>query len=866
MKQLSKLLCSFDSHFPEISDDHKNNYATVDSLGSKIAPVAAVCLYSFTYYNLLLLSWLNVTTLVWKKTGNNPDPSLLRGYATVEPLSISKLNDFIIAAPQEIEFVRTGRVTGIKMDKDWCYVSFSRYQMEMSIADDMDEGLFVAFDGEMKKLHNMRAYEAGHLMAGEGVNLEETQPPPFIADIVGKTYSFQVRKIDELTSKVDQLLKNNKGHVFSIEQATAGQIQNQNQRQSQSNRQAVPATGNSQPDELKGLGMSNMFTELNAKYDTLTIHIRKIDVQLAQTVESVKMQQGTLPGKIDKNPRTEHCNAIEQPFAETVLGAEENTQQSGSSGETGPREPAETLPVRVYVPMVPNPIPSKHLMDPISTEQLAGFRKMVRRFPQKISIEHAWEIRPLHMFFKNCRESQEEIKALFTEAMTPSLKVLLKVDDPKKFIFRCSIAGVEFKETLCDSGSSVNLVSKAIVDELGIVDVEPSRLEIVPKKELCKKGEIKEVLDGDPHTDTKKLSGNVKLNEKVQKKRVKADPMMTLIPRLCDEKSIECMTSRHTRRNAQGELVTLTNQELARLERSNRQQSRLTDTTMGDHANQDDLTAAMAHMQQQMQQLQQTIQAQEQAAQQQQEHQAQTKEESDCSKKGNSSDTRKIDGLTTKVDQLLKNNQGHVFSMEQATAEQIQNQNQRQSQSNRQAVPATENNQPDELKGLGMMMQQLLQGQQVQAKALNQVTTEIDTRIGNMFTKLNAKYDTLAIHIRKIDVQLAQTVESVKRQQWTLPGKIDKNPRTEHLVSGEQLEIVPKKELCKKGEIKEVLDGDPHTDTKKLSGNVKLNEKVQKKRVKADPMMTLIPRLCDEKSIEYEVKCKGTLNLSLNSE
>ena len=78
------------------------------------------------------------------------------------------------------------------------------------------------------------------------------------------------------------------------------------------------------------------------------------------------------------------------------------------------------------------------------------------------------------------------------------------------------------------------------------------------------------------------------------------------------------------------------------------------------------------------------------------------------------------------------------------------------------------------------------------------------------------------------------------------------------MVSGEQLDIVPKKELRKKGEIKEVLDGDPHTDTKKLSGNAKVNEKVQKKRVKGDPMMTLIPRLCDEKSIEYEVKCKGT--------
>jgi len=91
--------------------------------------------------------------------------------------------------------------------------------------------------------------------------------------------------------------------------------------------------------------------------------------------------------------------------------------------------------VRVYVPKVPYPSPPKHLMDPISAEQLAGFRKMVRRLPQKISFEHAWEIRPLHMFFKNCRESQEEIKALFTEALTPSLKVLPKVDDPGKIVF-----------------------------------------------------------------------------------------------------------------------------------------------------------------------------------------------------------------------------------------------------------------------------------------------------------------------------------------------------------------------------------------------------------------------------------------------
>ncbi|KAF8085069.1 hypothetical protein N665_0683s0011 [Sinapis alba] len=279
-------------------------------------------------------------------------------------------------------------------------------------------------------------------------------------------------------------------------------------------------------------------------------------------------------------------------------------------------------------------------MDPISVVQLAEFNKMVRKLSKELAFEDARQIRSLLMFFKNYRETQEEIKVLYTKALsTPSMKVLSKVDDPGKFIFPCSIDGVEFKEAFCDSGSCVNLVSKAIIDELGIVDVElalktlvfanssttvpygiicnltvqvgdcmlhiefqvfemskdhemplifgraflatvgaiidmpnkrgpfsninnkvfyvavPTRIptmhascisviseampKVVPKKELGENSQIKEVLDGDPHTYTKKLSGNVRVKEKAQKKMVNGDPTMTLIPRMCDEKSIE---------------------------------------------------------------------------------------------------------------------------------------------------------------------------------------------------------------------------------------------------------------------------------------------------------------------------------------
>ncbi|KAG5415359.1 hypothetical protein IGI04_002926 [Brassica rapa subsp. trilocularis] len=365
------------------------------------------------------------------------------------------------------------------------------------------------------------------------------------SDCSMKGNSSDAQKIDELTAKVDQLLKNNQGHVFSMEQATAGHFQNQNKRQPQSNQQAVPANENSHPDELQGLGMmmqqllqgqqvqakvlnqvtteidtrmGNMFTELNNKYDNLAIHMRKIDVQLAQTAESVKRQQETLPGRTDKNPRTEHCNAVEQPFAETILVAEENTEQSASSGVTGPSVPAETPPVRVYVPKVPYPIPPRHLMDPISEEQLIGFNKMVRRLPKELAFEDALQIRPLLQFFKHCRETQEEIKVLYIKALsTPALKVLPKVDDPGKFVFPCSIAGTTFKDALCDS----------------------EKLKVVPEKEHGDKGESRLFSDEDPSTDPTKFRGNSRVKQKVQKKRIKGDPTMTLIPLKCDENSIE---------------------------------------------------------------------------------------------------------------------------------------------------------------------------------------------------------------------------------------------------------------------------------------------------------------------------------------
>ncbi|KAF2563666.1 hypothetical protein F2Q70_00014708 [Brassica cretica] len=121
------------------------------------------------------------------------------------------------------------------------------------------------------------------------------------------------------------------------------------------------------------------------------------------------------------------------------------------------------------------------------------------------------------------------------------------------------------------------------------------------------------------------------------------------------------------------------------------------------------------------------------------------------------------------------------------------------------AAPAPVAASQDETKA---MLQQLLQGQQIQGKALNQVTTEINTRMNHMFNDLSTKYDNVASHMGQMDIQIAQTAESVKRQQGTLPGNTDKNPKECNAVglrNGKQLSDPVRKKFtaAEKGKQKE---------------------------------------------------------------
>ncbi|KAF3566276.1 hypothetical protein DY000_02015780 [Brassica cretica] len=127
-----------------------------------------------------------------------------------------------------------------------------------------------------------------------------------------------------------------------------------------------------------------MFTELNSKYDDVASHIRKMDVQIAQSAETIKRQHGTLLGKTYKNPKD--CNAVElrsgrhlpDPVSKKLISQEKGKQKEGEQppledvldDEQDAEQPTviepvalttqeQPVPTRVYTPKVPYPVPAK---------------------------------------------------------------------------------------------------------------------------------------------------------------------------------------------------------------------------------------------------------------------------------------------------------------------------------------------------------------------------------------------------------------------------------------------------------------------------------------------------------------------------
>ncbi|KAG5378216.1 hypothetical protein IGI04_026058, partial [Brassica rapa subsp. trilocularis] len=142
----------------------------------------------------------------------------------IEPLNVSELNQFVVTAePQIIEFLCTAKVSEIHLGEGWCHIGCSncskklireetsfkcvpcneanavaelRYRVILSVTDGTGTATFLGFDTEVAKLTHVLASEAAQIVGVGATAQVDVDLPRSLADLVGNTYTFQLKLTD----------------------------------------------------------------------------------------------------------------------------------------------------------------------------------------------------------------------------------------------------------------------------------------------------------------------------------------------------------------------------------------------------------------------------------------------------------------------------------------------------------------------------------------------------------------------------------------------------------------------------------------------------------------------------------------------
>ena len=117
----------------------------------------------------------------------------------------------------------------------------------------------------------------------------------------------------------------------------------------------------------------------------------------------------------------------------------------------------------------------KHLKREVNEKEMDSFTKRVLRIPLDKPFEEAYFTYRLWMFFKETNETEHDIHRMFNQVREKMKQriTLKKMSDPGKFAVPCLWKGIEFPFALCDTGSSISILTKIMADHLGL-KIEPS--------------------------------------------------------------------------------------------------------------------------------------------------------------------------------------------------------------------------------------------------------------------------------------------------------------------------------------------------------------------------------------------------------
>ncbi|KAF2531898.1 hypothetical protein F2Q70_00029572 [Brassica cretica] len=125
----------------------------------------------------------------------------------------------------------------------------------------------------------------------------------------------------------------------------------------------------------------------------------------------------------------------------------------------------------------PQPKPSDNPQEATNTHSDDAADPMeFDRIPLEKPFEEAYFTHRLWMFFRETRETEEDIMIMFCEAREKMKKriTMKKKSDPGKFAIPCTVKGFEFPHALCDTGASISILPRVMAAYLGL-KVDPSK-------------------------------------------------------------------------------------------------------------------------------------------------------------------------------------------------------------------------------------------------------------------------------------------------------------------------------------------------------------------------------------------------------
>ncbi|XP_024006610.1 uncharacterized protein LOC112083112 [Eutrema salsugineum] len=239
-----------------------------------------------------------------------------------------------------------------------------------------------------------------------------------------------------------------------------------------------------------------LYLNLNGKFEALNIHVKKLDIQVAQTAEAgvsedeiVELEESAEYFKTAEPVSSDTITSVARHQVEdtkkkpavwdnTTTGVERHQTEDPKSGpvlrdtttsvdrhqlptEADITKKSKPVEERVYKPKIPYPRSHKSSKQELDDARCKALMEKIRMVTNNLSHE------------EGVMMISEQVSAVIQN------KILEKLLDPGSFVLDCSIFSERFKRSLCDLGSSVNLMPYSVAVSFGMTDFKPTKISLI---------------------------------------------------------------------------------------------------------------------------------------------------------------------------------------------------------------------------------------------------------------------------------------------------------------------------------------------------------------------------------------------------